>query len=121
MKKSIILSVLSLFVSATVWAKTIHIPFSGGQVEKTLHLAKNDVVKLDTRVEVGQAFFVRVAPLIENEEVMRNFRFASSVVGVEPERQGPFLDTIYAGKNPGWVTYTFLGDKSMKVTFTIYE
>lgn len=121
MKKIILLSaILATGVSATTYAKTIDIDFDAhNAISQNLHLEKDDVIMLHTTVPVGVGFMVEVKPTAMTEENISNFNFMSSVVGVEPARQGGFVDFIYAGANPGWVSYTFTGEQPTDVIFQV--
>ena len=120
-KSTLVSTLLALGISSSALAQTIHIQYNGTPVKTEVHLEKNDVVMIDTTVKVGRHFFVVGNSKNQSAEEIANFHFNSSVVGVEPEREGEFVDSIFAGANPGWVSYTFTGEKAIDAVFTIYN
>jgi hypothetical protein len=122
MQKSIILStLLALGISSHTLAKTTHINYNGTRVDTALHLKKNDVVMIDTTVKIGEHFYVEAKLKNPSSAEKANFTFNSSVVGVEPERQCEFWDSIYTGASPGWVSYTFTGKNETDAVFSIHR
>lgn len=119
MKKTLLISALASF-ALSANAQTFDLDVKSGNVlQKTLHLEKNDVVMLHTSLEVGQPFQVFAEPKEKSDDAFANFNFISSLGGVTPERHGEITDLVFAGANPGWVSYTFVGENSVDAVFNI--
>lgn len=120
MKNSILIAALwAAGMTTQVSAQTFSLQFGAETVQHSFHLSRNDVLTIDTKVPIGSAFTVLIKPTIHSDEIDQQFNFSSSVVGVKPDRHGPFVDFIVAGANPGWVSYRYCGEIAVDVEVII--
>jgi len=120
MKNSLYVTVLSLLLlSSGVFAEAFHMQYYGQTIDQVLHLKKGDVVAIDTYIPVNTRFRVVADVPPMNAEAMDNFIFSTSLDSVGPYRHYPFYDNVLTGANPGWMTYTFQGDKEIDAHFRI--
>lgn len=118
MKKLTTIALVALLALSNVaFAKDFYLKYDGKPVEKNMHLNKGDVVHIDTTIPVNTQFFVTATTVGQPDE--GNFKFKSSVVGVVPERNDAFTDSIWTGANPGKVTYEFAGDEAVDANFAV--
>lgn len=110
-------ALLVLLVSCNLFAKTINISYSGKPVLDVVQLAKGDVVMINTSVNVGTRVMIRVSPV--GEVNINEFKFTSSMENVTPDRTGSFLDQMFTGANPGWISYTYTGANDVKAKFEL--
>ena len=116
--KKIALLVALLIAGCSNSPKTLHVAYNGNAVNEKLHLAKGDVVMIDTTVPIGTRVLIEVYP--NNNVDANNLTFTSSMENASPNRQGKFVDQMFTGANPGWVSYTFTGDKAADVVFNLH-
>ncbi len=118
MKKIALLTVF-LIAGCSNSPKSLHLAYNGNALNEKMHLAKGDVVTIDTSVPVGTKVLIEVSPNDNNADA-NALTFTSSMENAPPNRQGKFVDQMYTGANPGWVSYTFTSDKSADVVFNIH-
>jgi len=117
MNKIILIAILLLSASSNIFAKTIDISYKGSSLTKKMQLSTNDVVMINTTVNIGTRVLISVKPI--SHVPSHSFTFKSSMMGVNPNRIGEFTDQMYTGANPGWVSYTYTGDKNVQAQFIL--
>ena len=119
MKKFMILTglVMSMGISGMALAQSKNISYSGNAITEELHLAKGDVVTINTHVPVDTMVIIDVRPKCTCADA--GFLFQSSMENVAPNRKGGFVDTMFTGAKPGTVSYTFTGEYEMDAIFSI--
>jgi hypothetical protein len=102
MKKSLFTAVLSLLLlSSGAFAEEFHMMYYGQVISQTLHLKKGDIVAIDTYIPVKTCFYVIADLVMHNAETLNNFKLIATLDGVRPDRNAPFIDTVWTGAVPG--------------------
>ncbi|MDQ2993646.1 MAG: hypothetical protein M3R00_01695 [Pseudomonadota bacterium] len=121
MKSYLLISALfALGISTNTLGATTNIKYDGTAVTKEIRLTKDDTVVINTTVPVNTKFMVSIKLKKKSPIEIANFNFESSVVAVTPYRQGEFVDRIFAGANPGSVTYTFTGKNDSDAVVSVF-
>ncbi len=110
-------AILLLAFSGSLFAKTINIPYAGKAITQDVELAKGDIVMINTTVPIGTRVMTSVSPVGQVND--KEFTFTSSMENAPSDRSGAFLDQMYTGANPGWVSYTYTGMNDVKATFKL--
>lgn len=108
---------MTIGLSFNAYAKTIDISYSGAPVTKSVRLSKGDVVMINTSVDVNTKVLIKVTPVEKVSD--HSFTFTSSMEAVSPGRDGAFVDQMYTGANPGWLSYTYTGDNKVEAKFAL--
>lgn len=92
--------------SGSALADPANIQYTGSVLTKSFTLSKGDVVTIGTSIPVNTRMLITMTA---NGHPNCTHCFNSSVMNVRPERGANFTDAVYAGANPGWLTYTYVG------------
>ena len=102
--------------SGNVLADSVSVQYKGSMLTQSFTLSTGDVVTVNTSIPVSTRMLITMTP---GGHPACSHCFNSSVMNVQPERGANFVDTVYTGANPGWLTYTYVGKDPMTFSMQI--